>query len=160
MDTPAAPTNSRSILVRTLIVSIVLIVSLAAAPSALAGGRIAFTSAGGGSEDIYVVDQAGGNLTDLTPYSPGSDRSPAWAPDGAQLAFISDRTGPTRVWLVNSDGSKAHQLLNDDESGSSYATPAWSPDGTQIAFASTRLTGSWAIWLIRTDGSGLRRVSP
>jgi Tol biopolymer transport system component len=145
---------------RALIVSIVLIVTLAAVPSALAGGRIAFTSVASGNEDIWLVDQAGGNLTDLTPYSPGSDQAPAWAPDGTQLAFISDRTGARRLWLVNSDGSKARQLLEGGESGFSDASPAWSPDGTQIAFSSTRLTGSWAVWLVGADGSGLRRVSP
>jgi TolB protein len=123
--------------VRTLIASTVLIVTLAAVPSALAGGRIAFTSVASGNEDIWLVDQAGGNLTDLTPYSPGSDQAPAWAPDGTQLAFISDRTGARRLWLVNSDGSKPRQLLADDESGFSDTSPTWSPDGTQIAFAST-----------------------
>ena len=61
------------------------------------------------------------------------------------------------MWLMDADGSNPVQLTHD---GGSTATPAWSPDATQIAFASTRLTGSWAIWAIGADGSGLHRVSP
>lgn len=60
---------------------------------------------------------------------------------------------------MDADGSNALQLTHDGPN-SSDAGPAWSPDGTQIAFGSTRLTGSWAIWAIGVDGSGLHRVSP
>jgi WD40 repeat protein len=37
--------------------------------------------------------------------------------------------------------------------------PAWSPDGSEIAFGSNR-TGTWHVWAIRPDGTGLRRITP
>ena len=36
--------------------------------------------------------------------------------------------------------------------------PAWSPDGRLIAFSSTR-AGSEDIWVMRADGTGLRRLT-
>jgi dipeptidyl aminopeptidase/acylaminoacyl peptidase len=146
--------------VRTLITSVVLFVMLAVAPTALAGGRIALTSAVSGNEDVWVVDPFGGDPVDLTWLEPGSDQSPAWSPDGTRIAFISDRSGVRHVWLMNADGSNPEQLTDEAAPGSSDADPAWSPDGTQMAFASTRNTGSWAIWAIGLDGSGLHRLSP
>ena len=38
-------------------------------------------------------------------------------------------------------------------------TPAWSPDSQKIAFASLR-SGTWNIWVVNRDGSGLRQVTP
>jgi len=37
--------------------------------------------------------------------------------------------------------------------------PDWSPDGSQIAFESKRDTGSWNIWIMKTDGSELRNIT-
>jgi dipeptidyl aminopeptidase/acylaminoacyl peptidase len=155
----AASTDARS-LVRALIVSVVLLTMLAVAPTALAEGRIALTSAVSGNEDIWVVDPLGANPVDLTWLEPGSDQSPAWSPDGTRIAFVSDRSGIRHVWLMNADGSNPQQLTGDAGLGGSDADPAWSPDGTQVAFASTRNTGSWAIWVVGIDGSGLHRLSP
>ena len=45
---------------------------------------------------------------------------------------------------------------NDVEPSDQF--PAWSPDGRLIAFESLR-SGSWHIWLMRSDGSGARRLT-
>jgi len=57
------------------------------------------------------------------------DYSPAWSPDGTQIAFASSRGGkfPT-VWVMNQDGSNARRVGTVD---GEY--PAWSPDGRRIA---------------------------
>jgi Tol biopolymer transport system component len=44
------------------------------------------------------------------------------------------------------------------ESGVHYYNPDWSPDGSEIVFESTR-EGAPAIYRIRVDGSGLRKVA-
>ncbi|HEV8638222.1 MAG TPA: hypothetical protein VG370_28755 [Chloroflexota bacterium] len=36
---------------------------------------------------------------------PATSFSPAWAPDGSRIAFVSDRDGALRVWVMNADGS-------------------------------------------------------
>ena len=46
-------------------------------------------------------------LTHSPPFRqpPSTSLSPAWAPDGSRIAFVSDRDGALHVWLMNADGS-------------------------------------------------------
>ena len=37
--------------------------------------------------------------------------SPAWSPDGSQIAFVTDRTGRWEIWVMDVDGSNQHPLF-------------------------------------------------
>jgi Tol biopolymer transport system component len=39
---------------------------------------------------------------------------PVWSPDGAQIAFLTDRTGPWEIWVMNADGTNQRPLLSAD----------------------------------------------
>ena len=43
-----------------------------------------------------------------------NNASPAWSPDGSQIAFVTDRTGQWEVWIMNADGTNPHPLLPGD----------------------------------------------
>ncbi len=64
---------------------------------------------------IYTVGAADGSLDTLgriaAPGERYSDASPAWSPNGAQIAFVTDRTGRWEFWLMNADGGQSHALL-------------------------------------------------
>jgi dipeptidyl aminopeptidase/acylaminoacyl peptidase len=60
-----------------------------------------------------------------------SSQSPAWSPDGARLAFISDRTDKRQVYLINPTGGEAEALTALDEGVENFR---WSPDGKLIAY--------------------------
>jgi uncharacterized protein YgiM (DUF1202 family) len=40
--------------------------------------------------------------------------APAWAPDGSQIAFLTDRTGRWEIWAINPDGSIPHPLFSNE----------------------------------------------
>ena len=76
------------------------------------------------------------------------------SPDGQWLVYR--RHGPGGSILVNRvDGTSRRQLLRDEFRNRG---PRWSPDGNKIAFYSDR-TGSYEIWIMDSDGSGLEQVT-
>ncbi len=62
------------------------------------------------------------------------DSSPRWSPDGAGIAFVSDRSGDeTQLFLLPLEGGDARQLTTFPMG---VGDPVWSPDGRFIAVAS------------------------
>lgn len=72
--------------------------------------------------DIFLVDVTGGQVRQIT-RGEGSNENPAWSPDGRFIAFTSSRGGRPELFVMDSDGSAPHRLL--DVPGRSF-TPAWS----------------------------------
>ena len=107
--------------------------------------------------DIFVVNADGTGLANLTPDPKPAilyDRDPAWSPDGARIAFTSNRSGTTRLWVMNADGSGPAPVFPPGVIASEHA-PAWSPDGDQIAFVVEEAGGA-GIGVARPDGTGYR----
>ena len=55
---------------------------------------------------------------------------PMWSPDGARIAYASDRDGATDIY-VREVATGSERRLTTDGGGS----PVWSPDGSEIAYA-------------------------
>jgi Tol biopolymer transport system component/imidazolonepropionase-like amidohydrolase len=105
--------------------------------------------------DIYTVPMAGGEATALTD---GIEWNvyPRYSPDGASIAFISDRGGADNVWIMNADGSEPVAVSSETEH--LVHNPAWSPDGDYIVakkgFTSTRSIPGGEIWMFHRGGGG------
>ncbi len=56
-------------------------------------------------------------------------RVPRWSPDGASLAFYSNRDGDWRAWSMRADGSHLELLSRTPQ----IYDPVWSPDGKSLA---------------------------
>jgi Tol biopolymer transport system component len=99
-------------------------------------------------------------VTDLTVAHDLEDTSPAFSPDGSQVAFarryvdLQRWTVGRQLWVMQLDGSNARQLT-DDPFFNHYAF-AWSPDGRQIAYLrsdQSNLSQPLELWVVGVDGS-------
>ena len=116
--------------------------------------------------DIYLVNVDGSGVTQLTRDS-GSNGSPAWSPDGKQIAFVSNRDadGKSRIWIMNADGSNQRILFNNQNAGGPElhgGQPAWSPDGTKILFTAFQPCGgrgAVSIYVTNIDGTNTQRLT-
>jgi TolB protein len=119
---------------------------------------IAYQSLGQDQDEwlIYVMSSDGSERTPLTEGQSGFLSAPSWSPDGAQLAFAADREGVTDIWLMDLEGDNQVNLTQDEAKDHS---PAWSPDGDWIAFASLRDSLYWELYLMRVDGTEVRRLT-
>jgi len=116
--------------------------------------RIAYVSKVGKQHTLVIADSDGeGAQAALTSIQPII--SPAWAPDGKQLAYVSFEGGKAAV--VVQDVSSGRRRVVAGFKGTNSA-PAWSPDGKQLAVTLSRDGGS-QLYVIGADGEGLRRLT-
>ncbi len=94
------------------------------------GERVVMTARG----DIFTAPIEKGQTRNLTNSSGAHDRDAAWSPDGARIAFISDRTGEEELYVVDQAGTGAAEQLTHGGTAQRFG-PRWSPDGKRIAFA-------------------------
>jgi TolB protein len=71
--------------------------------------EIAYASRSGGGFDIKVYEIATRESRTITDGT-GSNESPAFAPNGRHLAFVSDRTGKQQIYTVARDGTSLRQI--------------------------------------------------
>ncbi|MEM6572920.1 MAG: PDZ domain-containing protein [Pseudomonadota bacterium] len=70
--------------------------------------------------------------------SPGAhDRSPAWSPDGASLAWFSDQGGEYGLHIQSMPDGDTRRIELDG--AGFYFDPVWSPDSQQLAFRDNAL---------------------
>jgi hypothetical protein len=90
----------------------------------------------------------------------------SWSPDGRHLVYTTwDRAGKPdiyRLHILQIDPLSGHAMSDEavtlpEEIHSPYAAD-WSPDGRRIALEDEYSPQEQAIWLVRPDGSGARRI--
>jgi len=137
------------------------------------GKRLAFVSTRDGDEDVYVMRLAPEGprnvpvkLTKNTRPDPNGppymyDSSPDWSPDGAQIAFASDRSGDFEVYRMKAspEGRLNRPVNLTKNPGVFDQDPSWSPDGRKIAFSTDR-DGNTEVYSMRAaDGANPTNLS-
>ncbi|MBA3564267.1 MAG: Tol-Pal system beta propeller repeat protein TolB [Gammaproteobacteria bacterium] len=121
--------------------------------------RIAYVSVEGEGPDrrfkLIVADADGENPSTIAD-SPESILSPAWSPDGRQLAYVSFEGDASSIYvqtLRTGDRQRlsAHAGVN--------GAPAFSPDGRSLAMTLSDPDGNLDIWVMNLASRELRRLT-
>jgi dipeptidyl aminopeptidase/acylaminoacyl peptidase len=81
----------------------------------------------------------------------------ALSPDGGTLFYASDLIGTVQLWSVPAAGGIPIRLSYECDRVGAYRV---SPDGTHVAYGADEGGDErWALWVMRTDGSGAHRVA-
>jgi TolB protein len=83
--------------------------------------EIAYAARTGPGFDIKVIDVGSRQVKQLT-FGEGSNESPAFAPNGRHLAFMSTRAGKSQIFTMARDGKNLRQVTR---AGNNYQ-PDWS----------------------------------
>jgi Tol biopolymer transport system component len=115
--------------------------------------QIAFYSHRKEPAQIYVIDQDGSNVKNLSNNS-ARESDPDWSSQN-QITFQSDLAGNNDIWVMDDKGNNRKNLTNhpsQDHFGD------WSPDGEYIVFSSDR-DGDEDLYIMAKDGSELRQLT-
>jgi len=120
------------------------------------GTHIAFWSApfntSASSDEIWVMNSDGTNVTRFAPVGPGQAIFPAWSPDGQHIAYVSTApNGRKEIYVMNAvDGSEQHAVTNI---GLKTTFVAWGSDSQHIFFLSN------GVWVATIDGKAPIQVN-
>ena len=91
------------------------------------GKRVAVTARG----EVFNVPVEKGVTRNITRTSGANERGAKWSPDGKWIAYISDRTGETEVWLQGEDGEPQQLTKGSD----TYIRQViWAPDSKTLLY--------------------------
>ncbi|WP_179137170.1 AAA family ATPase [Candidatus Entotheonella palauensis] len=119
------------------------------------GRYLALSKSEDGNSDIFLYDLKRRQMRRLTLHQ-GIDVSPSFAPDSERLVFTSSRSGSSQIYLTDVNGRSPERLTRE---GKYNAAPVWSPQGGWIAFIGRSPEQTLELYIIRDDGTKLRRVT-
>ncbi|HEX6432641.1 MAG TPA: hypothetical protein VFZ87_00290, partial [Gemmatimonadales bacterium] len=123
------------------------------------GGVTDFTTLAIGNMRIALYDLDMGSIQVLGQMERGKNVSPQWSPDGKSIAFVSDRTGVSNIFLYEL-GEKALYQITDFYTGTQGITPlspvlSWAPQADRLAFVYFE-KGKYDVYTL-TNPRGLKR---
>jgi eukaryotic-like serine/threonine-protein kinase len=91
-----------------------------------------------------------------------NEMDPAWAPNGDQFAFVTDRRGAVEIWTRSRDGQWDRPIVTaadfSDGKADTLGALAFSPDGRRLAYQHRGSSGA-LIWLSPTTGGAPVRLA-
>jgi Tol biopolymer transport system component len=87
--------------------------------------------------------------------------TPSAAPDGTQVAYVSDAGDHANIWVHTVATGERQQITYEQEPDVQVGLPLWSPRGDRVAyFAASGNSNSINYWVVDHDGSNRRLLAP
>jgi TolB protein len=116
------------------------------------GDLLAFISDVSGSADLFIQEfnptmEKIGAPMQLFSYPNSTQASPTFNPDGSKIAFVSNKDGSPRIYVIPSKHTpkRATPFLLTKQNKENTC-PAWSPDGKKLAYTA-QVKGTRQIWI-------------
>jgi len=108
------------------------------------------------TNDLWVFDAATGKGVQITSSQAREGaNSPAWSPDGSQVAYVALRAGRFGLYRKASSGDGPEELLYQSP-GAPMTLTDWSQDGRFLTYFSTDLGGG-ALFALPLNAAGERK---
>ena len=127
------------------------------------GTRLAFWSWPSDSNlsDLVVMDADGSDrhkVAQAAFFGRAYDDGPAvaWSPDGRSIAYSVSDVNQSRIFVAGADGQGSVPV---GDPAIKAGHPAWSPDGSLIAFNAGAFDHDRGVYLMRPDGTDIRRIT-
>ena len=121
-------------------------------PALARDGTLAFVRGRGPTARIYIRS-ADGRERRLTKSKSGSERWPAFSPDGKWIVFVDVDESGRALRIASIAGDSVRTIVGERAT----ERPVWSPDGRRIAFGSR--SGPPGVWVTNADGDYVNMVS-
>ena len=92
------------------------------------GKRLAVTARG----EVFDVPSTKGVTRNISRTPGANEREADWSPDGRYIAYISDRTGETEIYLQPAEGGEPVQLTTGNDTY--IRSLSWSPDSKTVLY--------------------------
>ncbi|MBO4917022.1 MAG: PD40 domain-containing protein [Bacteroidales bacterium] len=92
------------------------------------GDRVAVTARG----EVFTVPVKAGVTRNITRTPGANERAAAFSPDGKYIAYISDRTGETEIYLQDVEKTEPVQLTKGSDTY--IRTIVWAPDSNSLLY--------------------------
>src|SRR5580765_7417000 len=144
---------------RTLALGLAVVIALTAALGAAAtppgrNGLIVYAQElRPGHYQLFTIRPDGSGAKQVTHLV--SAQNPDWSPNGKTIVAEVETTSGAGITLLSPTGTVIRNLTPKGEQGQ----PSFSPDGKWIAYERDVAPGNNGVWLMRSDGTGLRRIT-
>jgi Tol biopolymer transport system component len=99
--------------------------------------------------DVWLLD-LGRDVFSRFTFDAAVDLNPAWSPDGARIAFVSNRDGVYDLYQKSATGAGNEELLLATTESKDQVD--WSPDGHFLLYRSLNPKAGYDIWALPLEG--------
>jgi len=104
--------------------------------------------------DIYIMNEDGSEIQNLTNTPDTNERSPRWSPDGTKIYFLKESAANQyELYCMESNGSDQTKIANIVVKSLQYDI---SPDGSKLTFVGTH---AYDIFVVNVDGTGVTQLT-